>query len=539
MLVKPGGRTDNLFGFPFRVATSESGLACEEGEDNKCSQRRNQEYDLNNLGQNLLPWGDMVLQQDMECEPQSVSRTPEASLYMVTKHKMKVHFLEERDEGELSTRLLMLSRTNKVRSALELYESMKCAALQPNPHSSNSLISCLIRNKMIDDALAVFEFMRRKGIVTGHTYSLILKAIAHSRDCDSALDMFAELEGSQGKDLDVIVYNTMISVCGRFDRWLEGKKIWKNMKENGYIGTRVTYSLLITMFVRCGLNELALDAYNEMVQNGFELGEDIMHAVIGASTKEGEWRVAFNVFQSMLKSKLKPNLIACNALINSLGKAGEVKSAFEIYDIMKSLGHMPDSYTWNALLCALYRANRHADALQLFVSIKKEHTSQLNVQLYNTALMSCQKLRSWDEALKLLWLMETSGLSVPTASYNLVIGACEIARKPKVALEVHDRMVHQKCTPDTFTYLSILRSCIWGSLWAEVEEILDHVPPDVSIYNTAIQGMCLRGKAESAKRLYMKMRKYNLEPDNKTRSLMLQNLRKDLRRRKRWSRRLR
>ena len=139
---------------------------------------------------------------------------------------------------------------------------------------------------------------------------------------------------------------------------------------------------------------------------------------------------------------------------------------------MKSLGHTPDAFTWNSLLGALYRANQHADVLHLFERIR-EKSSLVNVHLYNTALMSCQKLGSWDRALQLLWQMEASGLLVSTASYNLVIGACETARKPKVALQVYDHMIHQKCVPDTFTHLSLIRSCIWGSLWAEVEENLD------------------------------------------------------------------
>ncbi|KAK3182723.1 hypothetical protein Dsin_030009 [Dipteronia sinensis] len=188
---------------------------------------------------------------------------------------------------------------------------------------------------------------------------------------------------------------------------------------------------------------------------------------------------------------------------------------------MKSLGHTPDTYTWNALLNALYKANQHADALRLFESLKRDQNSQLNIQLYNTALMSCQKLGLWEKALQLLWQMGASGLLVSTPSYNLVISACEVARKPKVALQVYEHMVHQKCTPDTFTHLALIRGCIWGSLWAEVDEILENVAPDASLYNAVIQGMCLRGKFKSAQKLYMRMREIHFKPDGKTRALML------------------
>lgn len=51
--------------------------------------------------------------------------------------------------------------------------------------------------------------------------------------------------------------------------------------------------------------------------------------------------------------------------------------------------------------------------------------------------------------------------------------------------------------------------------------------PNVSLYNAAIHGMCLRGRIELAKRLYMSMRDIGLVPDGKTRALMLQFMQQD------------
>lgn len=87
--------------------------------------------------------------------------------------------------------------------------------------------------------------------------------------------------------------------------------------------------------------------------------------------------------------------------------------------------------------------------------------------------MSCSKLRLWDRALEILWQMEASGLSDLTASYNLVIRTCELAKKPTIAWQVYEHMVHQKCNPTMFTYLSIIRCCVGGDLWEQLEEILN------------------------------------------------------------------
>ncbi|KAK4367586.1 hypothetical protein RND71_011378 [Anisodus tanguticus] len=441
-------------------------------------------------------------------------------------------YLEEMDEEVLSKRILKLSRVNKPKSALAIYKSMIFSGLKPDLHACNSLLSSLLRNGMLDNALKVFNSMKASELTTGHTYSLILKAVADAQGYDTAINIFGELISSRNlrEHIDIVVYNTMISIFAKANNWYQAQKIWKIMQDNGQVGTTVTYRLLICTFVRCGQNELAIDAYSEMIHNGLSPESDTMHAIIGAYSREGKYDSALNVLQCMLDSELNPNAKACNAMINSLGKAGKVKLAFEVYDLMKSLGHAPDVYTWNSLLNALNRANRYCDAIQLFERIRNIQSFILNMHIYNTVLTSCHRLGLWDKAIQVLWEMEASELPVSTASYNQVIGACEVARRPKVALQVYYRMVRQKHSPDIFTLLSLMRVCIWGSLWNEAMEILKFSEPDGSLYNAAIQGMCLTGKLDLAKNLYTEMRERGLQPDGKTRAMMLQNLPKDSRR---------
>ncbi|KAL2459925.1 Pentatricopeptide repeat-containing protein [Abeliophyllum distichum] len=412
----------NSFTLPIKVASVEFESVCEEKRMQVL--KENEDISENCTQPKLPPWGN-VIDQNLEVQNNggSTSRVSKGAVDLI---EDGLCYLEERDEEILSKRILNLSRLNKVRSVLELYRSMVFSGLRPDLHACNSLLSCLLRNGRLDDALKIFEFMKASEMMTGHTYSLVLKAVANSWGCDAALNMFeeAERDSSSKKYFDVVVYNTMISMFGKVKNWAKVKRMWRSLLDNGHVGTLVTYRLLVCIFVRCSQHELALDAYQEMVRN-------------------------------------------------QLSPTGKVELAFKVFAVLKSLGHAPHAYTWNALLCALYRANRHADVLRLFDSIRRDHDSVLNLHIYNTALMSCQRLALWDRALQLLWQMEAVGFSISTASYNLAIGACETARKPKVALQVFEHMVHQKQSPDTFTLLSLIRGCIWGSLWNKVEEILN------------------------------------------------------------------
>ncbi|CAM8990018.1 unnamed protein product [Rhodiola kirilowii] len=463
----------------------------------------------------LPPWGNGEVGRGADLAPGSFEEVSKSSSKMVHVEDDEVLFLEERDERVLSVRLLSLSKCNKVKSAMGLFRSMKLSGLLPGVHASNSLLSCLLRNEMHDDALILFEFMKRNKLATGHSYSLMLKAVARSRGFEAAINMFWESERDRNvrKDFDIVVYNSIITACASVNNWIHAEKIWRNMKENGKNGNSITYCILVCTFVRCRQNDMAIDAYDEMVQKGLDPSKDAMQAVISACSKEGKLDLAHSVFQKMLDHELTPSLITCNILINMLGKSSTFSDAYEVYEIMRSLGHVPDAYTWKALLGSLYQAKRYADAVQFFENIRNENSPMLNVHLYNTTLMSCKKLRLWQKALQLLWRMEASGVPVDTMSYNIVINTCEVARKPKIALQVYEHMIQKNCHPDTFTYLSLIRGCIWGSLWDKVEEILTMVPPNSSLYNAAIQGMFLRGKLHAARKLYTEMLSYDLEPD--------------------------
>lgn len=60
----------------------------------------------------------------------------------------------------------------------------------------------------------------------------------------------------------------------------------------------------------------------------------------------------------------------------------------------------------------------------------------------------------------------------------------------------------------------------------DIYSLSQHAAPDAALYNAVIQGMSFRGKTELAKKLYTKMRDSGLQPDGKTRAVMLQNLRR-------------
>lgn len=436
----------------------------------------------------------------------------------------------EEDEARLSIMVINLSRANKVSSASSVYRRMADSGLQPTLHACNSLIACFLRMGFIDDALNVFESMKKMTIKPSeHTYSLVIKAVGHSQGWQYALHLLKEMETQDTLRLDTVAYNTLISVCGRAGKWKEVQQLWRKLKQKGCKETMVTYRLLVSTFVQSDQVELALEVYYDMINGGWNPNEDVLKGLTCVCAKGGQWVLALDFFQKMVDLGTKPNKITYNTLINSLGKAREVDLAFKTYEHMQAVGHRADAYTIRALLNCLKRTGQFARSISLFESIKASRNLKIDTEIYNMALMSCQRLGLWEKALQYVWEMEKSGVKPGILSYNILISTCEVARQPKVALQVYEHMLCVDCTPNTFTYLPLIRACGRGLLWCEVQQVLkslSHIgmAPNASIYNTLIKSLCSCGEIKLAKEFYLKMLRNGHHPDSRTSCLMLEYL---------------
>lgn len=435
----------------------------------------------------------------------------------------------QKEEARLSRMIVVHSRSNKVASALKVYRRMEESALHPDLHAYNSLIAALMRKGSVEIALRIFESMKKVVKPSECTYSLLMKAVANSKSCEHALHLLQEMETWDDLTADIIVYTTLISACGKARKWNEVNQLWRKLKQGGCKETMVTYRLLVSTFVQCDQVELALEAYQDMVQNGWQANGDILKGLTCVCAKERKWTLALNFFQKIVDSGLKPNLVTYNTLINCLGKAGEVDLAFKIYEHMQAVGHNADVYTAQALLNGLNKTGQFARSLSLFEHMKTSDNFEMDAFIYKVALVSCHCLGLWEKSLQYIWEMEKRGIKPGSSSYNLLLATCEIAGQPKVALQVFEHMLSVDCSPNTFTYLPLIRACGNGIHLHELEQVLNSlsetgVTASASIYNTLVQTLCSCGEIKLAQKFCMEMISKGLHPDGRTYRLMREYL---------------
>ncbi|KVH91263.1 Pentatricopeptide repeat-containing protein [Cynara cardunculus var. scolymus] len=152
----------------------------------------------------------------------------------------------------------------------------------------NTVIDSLCKEKMVDDALKLFnEMILHKGILpckNAHelfndmqvhnqippdacTYKIVLEGLCNNHQVDEALYLFC-LMGENKLDLDIVVYNILIdgaSKCGKPDI---AKALFCDLSVQGLHCNVWTYNVMVNGFCREGLVREAKELFLKMEERG-------------------------------------------------------------------------------------------------------------------------------------------------------------------------------------------------------------------------------------------------------------------------------
>ena len=91
---------------------------------------------------------------------------------------------------------------------------------------------------------------------------------------------------------------------------------------------------------------------------------------IGEIGKRRQWRRALQLFHSMQRHGVVPDVITYSALISACEKGNEPDRALKLFEAMKQQGIVPDVIIYNALISACEKGQQPERALELFEAMK-------------------------------------------------------------------------------------------------------------------------------------------------------------------------
>ncbi|CAN1277343.1 Pentatricopeptide repeat-containing protein At2g36240 [Linum perenne] len=276
--------------------------------------------------------------------------------------------------------------------------------------------------------------------------------------------------------------------------------------------------------------------------------EPIFHLAVNAYCKAGSLDSGFAAFESMRKLiDGKPSVAIYNGLINGFVKSGNHAKGLEVYNIMLKDRVKPDVFTFNILINSYCKNKKFEMALELFREMKEKGCTP-NVVSFNTLIRGFFRQGKIDDAVKMAHEMIDLGIEFSGVTCEILLdGLCKQGRNVEKkgvvpsefdlstlvdslckrgfagrALEVVYELWRNGKAPSLICSTTLVegvrRSGMTEDAFRLMEKLLKEttIVPDLITFNCLIRDVCKTGRTSDANELMLLGCSKGLEPDWKT-----------------------
>lgn len=242
------------------------------------------------------------------------------------------------DQIALSHVLMACSRANEFEeglSLLNLYGMPMEELPQGFPQMSivalNALIAACGRGGRPDLSLSLLnEIPSRYGLrPDSRSYRSAIIACNQAQHLQKEYEAENGLKGDQSRDYD--------GTGEPFVEWWEcSLALYRRMTEEGLTPDAQTHSSIISSCEAAGEWQRALGVLQTIIDNSKDTPSSLnmycWNAALSACEKGGAWVEALDLYERMLESPFKPNVVTINSIMEALDKADQKELAQTIYD---------------------------------------------------------------------------------------------------------------------------------------------------------------------------------------------------------------
>ncbi|KZV33304.1 pentatricopeptide repeat-containing protein mitochondrial-like [Dorcoceras hygrometricum] len=272
----------------------------------------------------------------------------------------------------------------------DLFRIVETGSLIPDVSTYSSVIHCLCKDGMVDDALQLLSSMIEKGVSP-----------------------------------NVITYNPIIWGLCRFGRWKEVKSLLMEMATQKIYMNLFSWNIIVDALCKEGMANAALDLLDTMKRRNIRPDVITYGSLIGGYCVLGDMNEARRIFDSLNEKGLKPNIFCYDCLIDGYCKKAMIDEAWSLFLDVTSRGLKHTTFTYTTMLLGLFKQGRFAAGWKLFDEMQSRKVPP-NLYTYNILLGGLCKTQRIDQAFALLHVMKETGVRPDLPTYGTIInGLCK------------------------------------------------------------------------------------------------------------------
>lgn len=243
----------------------------------------------------------------------------------------------------------------------------------------------LCKNNLLFDAIHLLNSVHSKHLTKKPIdYAILLQTCTKSHSYNLGLQLHSHVIKT-GLETDRFVGNSLLALyfklCSDFT---ETKRVFDGL----YYKDVVSWTSMISGFIRVGKPNFSLDLFKEMLGIGVEPNGFTLSSVIKACAELGDVNLGLVFHGIVFKRGFDTNHVIASSLIDMYGRNYVSHDARKLFHEMLE----PDSICWTSVISALTRNDLFEEALVFFLSMLRKHQMSPDGFTFGTVLTACGNL---------------------------------------------------------------------------------------------------------------------------------------------------
>ncbi|KAJ8901568.1 hypothetical protein NDN08_003777 [Rhodosorus marinus] len=293
----------------------------------------------------------------------------------------------------------------------------------------------------------------------------------------------------------------------------------------------VTYNVLIGAARRLPPHEAlhrALALYSRMIQDEIVPSPLSLSQLFQLCSKTRSGDTAYEIWRTAIKAGSEIDLIAYSALVNCFAKSAQADRAELAYKEMMDKGLRPNERTYSSLMDAFSKAGQPRRTLEIFRSLQKNASTNLDYVSYCIAFHSHALLGDVAGALETKESLISSEIPVTQVIYKCILDACCKACDMDTAVAIVKEMGTRRIEFEEVDAISLIGACGTCRCDDGALEIIQLFKGDEqalrNLYNNLVASYALSGGPASALRAFNAMEKAGIKPDIEAYNILVRQL---------------
>lgn len=317
----------------------------------------------------------------------------------------------------------------------------------------NSNLLHLFGEKRINDIKSIMKEQQKQNTPLDiTTYNILIKGYADARLTRDAISTYKDMQ-SNGIKPNHYICSTMLSVFAHTRDIVSAENIVRETVLGGHKPDESLYNQLIKVYFKGRQSQKAFQAFQE-VQNDptLQLNDIILNTMINGLVINKELNIAELLYQKMLESDFKPDMITFNTMLKGHLKLNNIEKAMKIISDMFKYNMEPDTVTFTTLIDSLFITHQPSTANDLEALLKKLNIKP-NIYTYNAIINNWIKDLNIKEAENTVDIMKSNRLKPTIHTYtNLIQGYIETQDLNKAMSTFKWLLQQSDMTPDRATF---------------------------------------------------------------------------------------